>query len=271
MNDEIVERLIFSLVIMPETFLIIKYMRLYFCGLTEKSLLMLCYFTNLKKYCYDDKKSTYINMLVNHYWRLLSKQDKNTLIQMLNVISDEKYEKYTDEIMNNSGTLDLSFENEEDILENVFIHRPPQRKYNIQIVTPTTPKNAKTNTNTNECPICFETYAPKEIIKTSCNHNYCKDCLNSYLTSLNITNTDPCCAYCREKITKLEIKDEKYAEHFKDKYCMMKPIPEKQESNFPRPSLPQQYSPPPPQAPPPQAPPQQQQHLLQRLVFYIFS
>lgn len=259
LNNNVVERTIFSHMVIPYTSASKRYIRLYLCSLSEINLLMLCYYTKIKKYSTEYKKSSYVNLLVEYYYQKLN-QDLNTLTHMLGTISDENYEKYTDEILNNSGTLCLTFGVEETILNYVYTYRPPQRKFNIQLVN-----NVQHSTpiTSNECPICYETFSPTEIIHTGCGHNYCKECLISYFKSLNNNDTPPTCACCRKTIIMLEIKNKKTREEIKNKYCYIQ-----------LPPPPQPTPPPEPATPPPQAP--QQQHntyatssLFQRIIFHF--
>jgi hypothetical protein len=260
-NDDIVERTIFSHMTIPYISIVKKYLRMCLCGLSEINLLMLCYYTKIKKYSTEYKKSSYINLLVEYYCQKLN-QNLNTLTQLLNTISDENYEKYTDEILNNSVSLNLNFELEEMIVNKVYTYRPPQRKFNIQLVTNS---HLPTSTN-NECPICYETYPSAEIIRTDCSHNYCKDCLISYFKSLNNNNTTPSCACCRKTIITLEIRDKKTREEIQKKYCNAQLPPP------PEPARPTEAA-----TLPPQAPPQQQQNTygvssqIQRAIFHFVS
>lgn len=240
LNNNIVERTIFSHMVIPYISVAKKYLRLYLCSHSELNLLMLCYYTKMKKYSNEYKKSSYVNLLVDYYYEKLN-QDLNVLTHMLATISDENYEKYTDEILNNSGTLSLTYEIEEMILNYVYKYRPPQRKFNIQVVTTKPQHPTSSKTDNIDCPICYETFASTEIIRTGCSHNYCKGCLISYFKSLNHSNHSPSCACCRETIMTLEIKNKKTRDEIQTKYC--------------HPQLP-----PPPQAtrPPPQEPPLQE-------------
>ena len=263
MNDDIVERTIFSRLVIPNHFIAKKYLRVYLCSHSEINLLMLCYYTKLKKYSTEYKKSSYINLLVEYYYQKLS-QNLNTLTHMLSVISDENFEKYTNEIFSNSVSLSLTFELQETIVQLIYHYRPPQRKFNIQLVT----KSPRCKTRNNECPICYETYSNTEIIRTGCNHNYCKDCLISYFKSLNNNNNSPSCACCRKLIVILQIKNKKIRDEIKNKYCTAQLAPP-----------PEPTPPPEPATPPPQAPQQQQQQQntygpssqIQRLVFHFIS
>jgi hypothetical protein len=262
-NDEIVERTIFSRMVIPYISIAKKYLRLCLCSYTEINLLMLCYYAKIKKYSTEYKKSSYINLLVEYYYQKLN-QELNTLTHMLSVISDENYEKYTNEILNNSVSLNLTFEIEEMIINYVYKYRPPQRKFNIQVVTN---PNPPTSIN-NDCPICYETHSPSEIIRTDCSHNYCKDCLTSYFKSLNNKNTPPVCACCRKVIVTLEIRNKKSREEIQKKYCTTQLPPP------PEPSRPLEPATPPVQAPPP--PPQQNRYgasssILQRIIFHFVS
>ena len=233
-NDEIVERAIFSHMVIPDIVIIRRYLRLCLCSNSEINLLMLCYYTKIKKYSNDYKKLSYINLLVDYYFQKLNK-DLNTLTHMLSVISDEKYEKYTNEIVSNSVSLNLGFEAAEIVLQRVYHYRPPQRKFNIQLVT----NKQRINTK-NECPICYETYSQSEIIRTECSHNYCKDCLISYFKSLNNNNMSPSCACCRKVITTLEIRNKKMREEIQKKYISSEPEqvqPQQQQGPYPTPNI----------------------------------
>lgn len=263
-NDEIVERTVFSRMVMQRcTFQIRRYLRVYLCGHSELTLLMLCYYTNTKKYSTEYKKSSYINLLVEFYYQNVS-QDLNTLTGMLNMITDENYEKYTDEILINSVSLNLTFEIEEMILFYVYLYRPPQRKFNIQLVT----NSQKQGSNTNiECPICYETFPQAQIIQTSCGHNYCKECLMKYFKSLNGSNVVPTCACCRKVIIMLEIMNKKLRNEIQKKYC---------NEQLPPPPTPETSRPTEVATQPVQVP---QQHnntyaaspLFQRIMFYFVS
>ena len=269
LNNNVVERAIFSHMVIPYISVAKKYLRLYLCSHSELNLLMLCYYTKTKKYSTEYKKSSYVNLLVEYYYQKLN-QDLNTLTFMLATISDENYAKYTDEILNNSGTLSLTFEIEEMILNYVYTYRPPQRRFNIQLVT-TNPQHPPTSkTNNIECPICYETFSPTEIIHTGCSHKYCKGCLISYFKSLNHNNHSPSCACCRKTITTLEIRNKKTSEEIKNKYCYAQLPPP------PEPARPLEPATPPPQAPPPQNPtPQNNTYaassLFQRIIFHFVS
>ena len=268
LNNNVVERTIFSHMVIPYISVAKKYLRLYLCSLSEISLLILCYYTKTKKYSTEYKKSSYVNLLVEYYYQKLN-QDLNTLTHMLGTISDENYEKYTDEILNNSGTLCLTFGVEETILNYVYKYRPPQRKFDIQVVT--TNRQYSTPITNNDCPICYETFSPFGIIHTGCGHNYCKDCLISYFKSLNNNDHSPTCACCRKTIIMLEIKNKKTREEIKNKYCYVQLPPP------PEPARPSE-----PATPPVQAPPQQDQNpqqnntyaassLFQRIIFHFVS
>lgn len=273
LNNNVVERTIFSHMVIPYTSIIKKYLRLYLSSHSELNLLMLCYYTKMKKYSNEYKKSSYINLLVEYYYQKLN-QDLNTLTHMLGTISDENYEKYTDELLNNSGTLCLTFGVEEMILNYVYKYRPPQRKFDIQVVTTHPQQHSTPITNKIECPICYETFSSSEIIHTECSHNYCKECLISYFKSLNNNDHSPTCACCRKTITTLKIKNKKTREEIKNKYCYAQlPPPPEPARPPPEPATP------PLQAPPPQNPtPQNPQDntyapssIIQRIIFHFVS
>lgn len=265
LNHNLVERTIFSHMVIPYISMAKKYLRLCLCSHSELNLLMLCYYTKIKKYSTEYKKSSYINLLVEYYYQKLN-QDLNTLTFMLATISDENYAKYTDEILNNSVSLNLTFEIEETILNYVYTYRPPQRKFNIQVVSNPHPPISKPSNI--ECPICYETYSPSKIIQTGCCHYYCKDCLISYFKSLNHNDHSPSCACCRKTITVLEIRNKKTREEIKNKYCYVQLPPP------PEPTPPVEPARPPHQA----SPQQQQQHntyaassLFQRIIFHFVT
>ena len=267
LNHDVVERTVFSHMVIPYISVAKKYLRLYLCSHSELNLLMLCYYTKIKKYSTEYKKSSYINLLVEYYYQKLN-QSLNTLTFMLSTISDDNYEKYTDEILNNSVSLSLTYEIEEMILNYVYKYRPPQRKFNIQVVTTHPQQHSTCKTNNIDCPICYETFASTEIIRTGCNHNYCKSCLISYFKSLNHNNHSPSCACCREIIIKLEIRNKKTRDEIQTKYC-----------HPPLPPPPQAARPPEPAIPPLQAPPPQNQQnntyapssIIQRMIFHFVS
>lgn len=52
-----------------------------------------------------------------------------------------------------------------------------------------------------ECCICFDNYDKKEFVILNCNHEFCSDCIKK--TILSDKRNDPCCPYCRSKITKI--------------------------------------------------------------------
>lgn len=217
-NDELMERTIFSNVIIPYAPIRKKYIRLYLCHLSEINLLMLCYYAKIKKNKnIGMKKKLYKLLLVDYYYELFN-IDMNTLTHLLSVISDENYEKYTSEIINNSTSLNLTFAMEEIILDLVYYYRPPQRKFNIQVRT-NEESPEESNSPRQDCPICYETFAPAEIIRTACNHHYCKECLTNYFKSLNNRTTPPSCACCREVMTTLYIRNETTRDEIKKKYC----------------------------------------------------
>jgi hypothetical protein len=220
LDEKLIERTLFSHIIIPTTSMVKRHLRFCLCSLPEKKLLMLCYKNNVKKYCTDLKKISYINVLSNYYYELSSNTEIIMLIDMLDSISDENYEKYTNEIIRNSSSLGLTFQMEEIILQQVYRYRHIQRKFNIQIITnEENPEEEEGPQSQSECPICYETYSQSEIIHTECSHNYCKDCLTSYLKSLNDTFITPTCAYCRKVITILEIKNKNIREEIQKKYC----------------------------------------------------
>jgi len=53
------------------------------------------------------------------------------------------------------------------------------------------------NEESNDCPICFNTYSKEEIYKTNCNHVFCKECMTNHLEISKSCN----CPICRIKIT----------------------------------------------------------------------
>jgi hypothetical protein len=100
--------------------------------------------------------------------------------------------------------------------EVVSTYRPTARRFNIE-----TNINLEKKSKVNSCPICLsDKIKCKNIVTTNCNHEYCGDCFTGYLQSVkaDISKT-PICAYCREKITTVDVKDKKLQKTYKKEFC----------------------------------------------------
>lgn len=88
---------------------------------------------------------------------------------------------------------------------------PRNRKFNIatQVI-----KEKRSQLDI-ECNICYELHNNINFIKLNCNHEFCKECIKNTLKSCDILS-DPCCAYCREKINAFTYKTETIQEEFSD-------------------------------------------------------
>lgn len=180
--------------------------------LSYDELKILIYKKNLKKLTINDDKHIYVHYLRVNYQDTVYSYSKNQLKQKLNEISDENYQIYGDEYLKTELISD-SFELEELLLNRMYEFRPPQRKFDITIKTPTT------QTQTHVCPICLDEIPSSNQIITNCNHTFCNDCIQKYFKSLNSNNNLPVCAYCRDPMKSLEIPDPTLCNQIQTKYC----------------------------------------------------
>lgn len=56
-----------------------------------------------------------------------------------------------------------------------------------------------------ECPICYEQFAKKDMVNTQCKHSYCKQCITQSLDIFKKSNKCHTCAICRNNFAFLEI------------------------------------------------------------------
>lgn len=61
--------------------------------------------------------------------------------------------------------------------------------------------------STFECGICFETQPSSMSVSYNCQHLFCSDCVQKVFSHMPNSATIPTCAFCREPITKLIVKD----------------------------------------------------------------
>lgn len=73
------------------------------------------------------------------------------------------------------------------------------------------------NSETNDCPICYETVNIKDTIMISCGHKFCGECITQTLQKHTKTE-NPCCALCRGTINKCSIKNKEVYDKIVE-YC----------------------------------------------------
>lgn len=89
------------------------------------------------------------------------------------------------------------------ILNNLLIPKNEIEKYKIIIK-----KEEKEEKNVCvECFICFEQREHSKMVKLNCNHEFCGFCVKQIFVNNN-KNKPSCCAFCREKIESIEVKNE---------------------------------------------------------------
>jgi len=70
-----------------------------------------------------------------------------------------------------------------------------------------------------ECPICFDSVAPEEVVYTNCKHAYCGTCIKSLATSVKDTTKKPCCPMCRCDLIELKMKSFEIYNEMNDHIC----------------------------------------------------
>jgi hypothetical protein len=61
--------------------------------------------------------------------------------------------------------------------------------------------------STFECGICLETQSCTMSVSYNCHHLFCSDCVQKVFSHMPNNTSIPTCAFCREPITKLIVKD----------------------------------------------------------------
>lgn len=95
-----------------------------------------------------------------------------------------------------------------DISGNSLLFNTEERKHNIvaNLISQDCVLEA-----CEECCICYETQNVMQFVKFNCPHKFCGGCVKKTLTGQN-----PICAFCREKITSLDIYDEVILENLRE-------------------------------------------------------
>jgi hypothetical protein len=76
-----------------------------------------------------------------------------------------------------------------------------EEKFNIQV---SLSNNSSFIEELSCCSICLEeNICRTNMISLDCKHEFCKTCVKKYFENERLTN--PCCALCRQSITKLEV------------------------------------------------------------------
>jgi hypothetical protein len=86
------------------------------------------------------------------------------------------------------------------------------RKFRME--TKLTEQNDINLTEVCECNICYESYEKKNFIKLNCSHEFCKECVKNCLK--NEKRDRPSCAFCRNEINELEMREEIIKDEFTD-------------------------------------------------------
>jgi len=80
-----------------------------------------------------------------------------------------------------------------------------KQRYEKSIMTkPFSSEHIQQITEEADCPVCYESFALKDLVTTTCRHNYCQTCYKGYMLSVSIWKT-PCCAICRADIKTVSI------------------------------------------------------------------
>jgi hypothetical protein len=85
-------------------------------------------------------------------------------------------------------------------------------KYNnIEITCLEKEINTEEGGKLTECSICYEEIEDLNMVKFNCNHDFCGLCVKTIIEK----NNNPCCAFCRCKIEKIEVKNKEIENIFK--------------------------------------------------------
>ncbi len=81
-------------------------------------------------------------------------------------------------------------------------------------------KNINTTDNRlfEDCNICYENVDKKNMITLNCNHEFCNKCINNIFK--NSKRKQPCCSFCREKISILEFNNQEIYNEL-DEYILL--------------------------------------------------
>ena len=72
-----------------------------------------------------------------------------------------------------------------------------QKKFKIESVV----EEGDTNCEDRECCICYNNCKSEDFVSLNCKHEFCKTCIKNSIKSDK--RPEPCCAYCRGKISKM--------------------------------------------------------------------
>jgi len=86
----------------------------------------------------------------------------------------------------------------QEMMDRIKQDRLLHRKFKIDSIVEADATNCKEEM---ECCICFESYKREVFVSLNCKHEFCKSCLKNAIKSDK--REDPCCAYCRDKISKM--------------------------------------------------------------------
>uniref|UniRef100_A0A6C0DTI6 RING-type domain-containing protein n=1 Tax=viral metagenome TaxID=1070528 RepID=A0A6C0DTI6_9ZZZZ len=133
------------------------------------------------------------------------------LPEKLNNISEETFCEFYELLLANTHEIWHDY-----FKQIIIIHRPSARRFDIEANF-----NSRKKSKDSSCPICLsDKIKCKNIVTTNCNHEFCGDCFGNYLQSVkaDITKT-PTCAYCRDKITTIDVKDKVLEKRYKNEFC----------------------------------------------------
>jgi len=139
----------------------------------------------------------------------IQREPRNNPITANNVVSQLIPLTYEQEQLVNASLIDLILEYNIYERRNTEVHQ--NRKFQITTEILETPENVNEPC---ECNICYETNEKVNFVKVNCGHEFCKECIKKTLQ--NETKNEPCCAFCRTKITNFELRTEKIKEELCD-------------------------------------------------------
>jgi len=188
-----------------------NFLKLWLNALTNIELRALGYrFYSMEnfKLKYNSDRETYIYNLASEFgWD----ESPWPLPERLHAISEESFCEFNELLLANTHEI------WHDYFKEVIVKcRPSARRFDIEANF-----NRAKKSNWTSCPICLsDKIKRKNIVTTNCSHEYCGDCFAEYLQSVKADATKtPTCAFCREKITTIHVKDRALRANYKKEFC----------------------------------------------------
>lgn len=165
----------------------------------------------ITNYIYDNYKYNYSTTLpesidtdseLDDLPELIELEDDlvSLMTNLRNRVTNEYVINPTDEMMTtaliNDYTSGLLFQ---EMFTRIHDERLLQRKFNIESVVEADETISREEEN--ECNICYENHKNENFVSLNCKHEFCKTCVKNAIKSDK--RKTPCCAYCREKISKI--------------------------------------------------------------------